>query len=180
MVGWIAYERRRASRAEDGQPLSLATPRSSAQSSAPPKADDHAPAAPAPSPLLQHIRVLGAQEQFTWEAQHAAPPAFEYVYLASLYTLPTRQRQGIGRALVEHCLAEADARGVPVALNASPVGWRMYERCGFRVWREVELDLREWVDGERRERAEDQGFGVYCSRWMVREGAQAKEASLVA
>jgi GNAT superfamily N-acetyltransferase len=54
-------------------------------------------------------------------------------YLASLFTLPEWQGRGVGRLLVQWAIERAD-RGeepVPLYLESSVQGRRLYEGCGF-------------------------------------------------
>ena len=46
---------------------------------------------------------------------------------------PDFRGQGIGTALLEHCLRHLESRGIPcVKLDATPLGKPIYERLGFR------------------------------------------------
>ncbi|MFL5627446.1 MAG: GNAT family N-acetyltransferase [Ktedonobacteraceae bacterium] len=55
---------------------------------------------------------------------------FAYVGLMSVH--PSMQKQGIGARLLEHLLAEVDARGCPTTLlDATPAGAGLYKRYAF-------------------------------------------------
>ena len=57
----------------------------------------------------------------------------DYVRFGEFYLLPSVQRQGIGSAILRHCLALADQLGRPVRLKHlhwNPVG-SLYRRHGF-------------------------------------------------
>ena len=70
----------------------------------------------------------------------ARRPRFPHWLLLYLGVLPERQGRGLGRALLEAGLERAAAEGRPAYLVASSAGSRrLYERCGFRVLREVRL-----------------------------------------
>ena len=77
---------------------------------------------------------------------HAPTPHF---YLSALAVEPTRQRQGIGTALLEAGLARADDRGLPAYLEtATAVNVLIYERVGFEVAEELTLpgtDVHGWL-----------------------------------
>jgi putative acetyltransferase len=65
----------------------------------------------------------------------ALPRLVDVYSLSPLGVLPEHQRQGIGTALVEHALAAADQRGIPlVFLEGSP---RYYGKRGFRAAEEL-------------------------------------------
>jgi GNAT superfamily N-acetyltransferase len=60
------------------------------------------------------------------------PIQVRHAYLALVAVTPGRQRQGIGRALLEHKLAQLDQAGVPGYLEATTAdSRRLYERLGF-------------------------------------------------
>ena len=52
--------------------------------------------------------------------------------LDSLGTLDSHRKQGIGSALVRWGNAYADAHGLECYLQASPLGFGVYERLGYR------------------------------------------------
>lgn len=65
-------------------------------------------------------------------------------YLALVATLPEARGRGLGRSVLEPGMDAADRDGVPAVLetsNESNVRW--YERLGFRVTRELDLDALE-------------------------------------
>lgn len=58
-----------------------------------------------------------------------------YFHVADMATLPSHQRQGLGRLVLDWLLAQVDARapeGALVNLIADPPGQRLYETVGFR------------------------------------------------
>lgn len=70
----------------------------------------------------------------------ARRPRFPHWLLLYLGVAPGRQGRGLGGALLEAGLERAAAEGRPAYLVASsPGSRRLYERCGFRVLREVRL-----------------------------------------
>lgn len=60
--------------------------------------------------------------------------------LSSLAVHPDHQRQGIGRKLVEWGLAQALQESVPVGLEASSKGTRLYEQLEFRTINQVDWE----------------------------------------
>ncbi len=63
--------------------------------------------------------------------------------LEHFYLHPRHQGQGLGTAVLRHLLADADTAGEPVRLDVlqgSPAR-RLYERHGFRLEREDEIDV---------------------------------------
>jgi ribosomal protein S18 acetylase RimI-like enzyme len=60
----------------------------------------------------------------------------EELFLVDLEILPEQQRRGIGTAVVRALQAEADRRGIPVALQVlkvNPGAQKLYRRLGFEV-----------------------------------------------
>jgi ribosomal protein S18 acetylase RimI-like enzyme len=57
----------------------------------------------------------------------------DHVYLGNVALLPAYQRRGIGAAIVQHVIEQANAAGLPVRLQVlrSNPARRFYERLGF-------------------------------------------------
>ncbi|KAM0702577.1 hypothetical protein Q7P35_010008 [Cladosporium inversicolor] len=78
--------------------------------------------------------------------------------LQILVTTPAHRRRGAASKLIKWGTQRADERGLKSVLMASEAGLRAYLKHGFKVVREVEMDLRP--------------YGVEATelrRWMVRE-----------
>ncbi len=55
-----------------------------------------------------------------------------FAYLGMMAVFQHQQGRGLGRALMEHCLAWLDTRGCPMTLlDASPAGALLYPKLGF-------------------------------------------------
>jgi GNAT superfamily N-acetyltransferase len=79
-------------------------------------------------------------------------------YLMILVTTPAHRRRGAASLLIEWGTQRADERGLKCVLMASEAGLGAYLKHGFKVVREVEMDLRP--------------YGVEATelrRWMIRE-----------
>jgi ribosomal protein S18 acetylase RimI-like enzyme len=69
----------------------------------------------------------------------AVHPDVPHWYLFQLAVHPDHQARGLGRAIVEHALAYADAEGLPAYLETSnPANLDFYERFGFAVQTRIE------------------------------------------
>lgn len=108
---------------------------------------------------------------------------------------PEARRRGIGRALLEHCIAFLQPRVTCIKLDATPLGRTLYEKLGFKdEWtlqrwesRRAKIPakprggrVRQWKSEDTRAmQALDQAaFGV--NRWrMVRRMARQPARSLV-
>ncbi|MBX6352409.1 MAG: GNAT family N-acetyltransferase [Thermoflavifilum sp.] len=64
-------------------------------------------------------------------ALYPYPPAL--ASLGIVMVRPDMQRQGLGRRMVEHCLAWAEANGWPVMLVATEQGFPLYRKLGFET-----------------------------------------------
>ena len=82
---------------------------------------------------LDRLIVLGE----TMDAVHPAEPHW---YLGMIATLPDRRSEGLGSALLAHCLRIVDAEGVPAYLESSnPRNLGLYERHGFVATGRIDL-----------------------------------------
>ncbi|KAB8339212.1 hypothetical protein FH972_022146 [Carpinus fangiana] len=80
-----------------------------------------------------------------------------YWHLNILATRPGHERKGAGRMLLKWGTDKADKDGLDTFLDATPVGRTLYEKFGFSVVREQDLDLSPYGVPE-----------VYHSASMVR------------
>lgn len=77
-------------------------------------------------------RVVGTASAFVYPTLlHGGRNA---VHVEDVAVLPEVQGQGVGRALVEHCLDFArNVDAYKVVLNCDPRNVPFYEKCGFRL-----------------------------------------------
>lgn len=87
-----------------------------------------------------------------------------HVLVDNLYTDPAHHRRGAGGMLMRLACADADAKGWPSMLEASPAGLGVYESVGFTRFKleagseETDDGVNElWVDLERWEGGGDKG-----------------------
>ncbi|MCJ1376632.1 hypothetical protein MMC20_007875 [Loxospora ochrophaea] len=84
-----------------------------------------------------------------------------FLYLGTLVVSPTKQRQGIGSALLRQGLERADEERVPTWLQSTPVGHNVYPKFGWKDVATFELDLSIWG-------GKGQGWGIYTWHHMLR------------
>lgn len=111
-----------------------------------------------------------------------------HVLVDNLYTDPAHHRRGAGSMLMRHACAQADARGLPAMLEASPKGLGVYQSVGFERFApgeegEIWVDLRRWEEGgdfgpestEKRMKEDGgrKGQDWYAQVLMVRPAAAA-------
>lgn len=118
---------------------------------------------------------------------------------------PNAQRRGIGRALLEHCIAFLKPRVACIKLDATPLGKTLYDTLGFkdewtlRRWETSQVELpanpmkyrvRQWRDAdvEAMQILDVEAFGVMRwpmvkrityqrSRWHVHETVKKRVVS---
>lgn len=73
-------------------------------------------------------------------------PATDAARIRAFFVEPSAARRGLGRLLLEHCGAEAQAAGfTSLELAATMPGEPLYLACGFIVFERFYLDLPEGV-----------------------------------
>lgn len=69
-------------------------------------------------------------------------PAHQAAKIRAFFVDPAHARRGLGRMLLDHCEAEARARGFrSLELMATLPGQRLYQACGFVAGEEIVHDL---------------------------------------
>lgn len=78
-------------------------------------------------------------------------PLTMWGYVLSIYTEPAARRRGLGRAVVDACIAHAREAGCTrCCLHASDEGRPLYDQLGFEPTEEMWLDLRPPHERPRR------------------------------
>ena len=94
------------------------------------------------------LQKLGRVFDYLGEFHHSALPS-EHWYLNALGVTPTRQRQGLGQALLHPVLERMDAMGLPCCVDTfSAQRIPFYQKLGFRTLVETiepESKLRIWT-----------------------------------
>lgn len=83
-----------------------------------------------------------ALQKFDTVAGNSFPTSVpsEMWYLVVLAVHPSYQRRGIGQMLLQWGIDQASAESVPIGLEATPEGLKLYERKGFKTVRWVEFN----------------------------------------
>ena len=85
---------------------------------------------------------LGALRRWRLNYFHERSQAF--VYMAILTVVPEVQRRGIGSALLREGLKEADRRGLPAFIEASPAGLGLYKKFGWEEMLKTTVNLKDY------------------------------------
>ncbi|KAK7213110.1 hypothetical protein V2G26_020288 [Clonostachys chloroleuca] len=110
----------------------------------------------APAPPVSTVWDRPGHMEALWEQfnadQNAAEAVVEeviagrrHLWVQQVMILPDRQRQGIGRKLLQKALDEADAQSLPSILTSSEKGYGLYVRLGFVSRAEFTLGNGAWT-----------------------------------
>ncbi|KAF7919264.1 hypothetical protein BELL_0054g00090 [Botrytis elliptica] len=66
-----------------------------------------------------------------------------HILCKAIFTEPTFQRRGMGRALVENGNKLADKKGLPIFMQVSPFGFPLHMKHGFETVQCLDVDFRE-------------------------------------
>ena len=67
-----------------------------------------------------------------------------FIYMAILTVIPEAQRRGVGSALLREGLKEADRRGLPSFIEASPAGLGLYKKFGWEEKLKTTVNLKDY------------------------------------
>ena len=87
------------------------------------------------SPPITFLALDGTEVIGTVSLDTSDLPPYDHLspWLASLYVVPSRRREGVGRALVKHLVTFALGRGISPTYLWTPGSTRLYEECGWKV-----------------------------------------------
>jgi GNAT superfamily N-acetyltransferase len=67
-----------------------------------------------------------------------------FIYMAILTVVPEVQRRGVGSTLLREGLKEADRRGLPAFIEASPAGLGLYKKFGWEEMLKTTVNLKDF------------------------------------
>ena len=85
---------------------------------------------------------LGALRR--WRLNYFRERNQPFVYMALLTVVPEAQRRGVGSALLREGLKEADRRGLPAFIEASPAGLGLYKKFGWEEMLKTTVNLKAY------------------------------------
>jgi GNAT superfamily N-acetyltransferase len=85
---------------------------------------------------------LGALRR--WRLDYFRERNQPFLYMAILTVLPDVQRRGVGSALLREGLTEADRRGLPTFIEASPAGLGLYKKFGWEEMVKTTVNLKDY------------------------------------
>jgi L-amino acid N-acyltransferase YncA len=112
----------------------------------------------------QHDEILG----YAYAGPYRARPAYRFTVEDSIYIAPQAQRRGIGRALLDRLIADAQARGFRQMIavigdsSAQAPSIALHEAAGFRLvgkFEAVGFKFDRWLDSLLMQRPLGKGAG---------------------
>ncbi|KAE8451410.1 hypothetical protein EG329_004039 [Mollisiaceae sp. DMI_Dod_QoI] len=98
---------------------------------------------PSPGVHLEcYDAALGALRR--WRFDYFKERNQPFVYMAILTVVPEAQRRGVGGALLREGLADADRRGLPCFIEASPAGLGLYKKFGWEEMLKTTVNLKDY------------------------------------
>jgi len=89
------------------------------------------------------------------------------------FTHPKHRRRGVGRLLMEWGIEKADELGLPSYIEATDIGLRLYESCGFKVEGDIDLDATVENPSEEFTRLREK-LGCPIHGWFMRRPKHGK------
>jgi phosphinothricin acetyltransferase len=107
----------------------------------------------------------GAIVGYAYAGPYRVRPAYRFTVEDSIYVAPQAQKQGIGRALLERLLVEAEARGyrqmiAVIGDSAQRPSIALHEACGFKCVGTLEavgFKFERWLDSVLMQRSLGRG-----------------------
>jgi L-amino acid N-acyltransferase YncA len=98
--------------------------------------------------------LVGTVVGYAYAGPYRARPAYRFTVEDSIYVAPDAQRRGVGRALLDRLLAEAEARGfrqmiAVIGDSAQTPSIALHQACGFRrvgIFEAVGFKFGRWLD----------------------------------
>ena len=83
-----------------------------------------------------------------WRLKYFRERNQPFVYMAILTVAPAMQRRGVGGALLRAGLKEADRKGLPAFIEASPAGLGLYKKFGWEEMLKTTVNLKDYGGGD--------------------------------
>ena len=106
--------------------------------------------------MKSFIKLAARDAETHWGAKAYA----SRYHTQSLTVSPDWQKRGVGAALMEEVLSRAKQEAVPVGLEASPAGEKLYKKIGFRKLADFDPGFAQEVGGVAPNLFEE-GGGLY-------------------
>jgi L-amino acid N-acyltransferase YncA len=110
----------------------------------------------------------GAVVGYAYAGPYRARPAYRWTVEDSVYVAPAAQRQGVGRAVLERVIIEAEARGfrqmiAVIGDSAQSASIALHQAAGFRLvgtFEAVGFKFDRWLDSVLMQRPLGPGAGA--------------------
>lgn len=77
--------------------------------------------------------------------EEVMPEGTRCIYIIDISVAPNHQGRGVGKRLLRWGMRFCDERGVFAWVHSSQGAWKMYEKSGFQIIRELDVDMDEYA-----------------------------------
>lgn len=153
----------------DGKPAPLpdkATPTNNNSQNKEESANEEQKTEPEPqNDPIKKLEALTSADMNSW-MEEVMPEGTKCMYVVGLSTAPKYQGRGVGKELLRWGTRICDARSVFAWVHSSDPGWKMYQKCGFRTIRKLDVDLDEYAPMPPPNEGKDAKWGHYVFHAM--------------
>ncbi|KAI9897299.1 hypothetical protein N3K66_008321 [Trichothecium roseum] len=119
---------------------------------------------------IKRLEAFTSADMKRW-MRDTMPEGTRCLYVIGLSVSPAHKGRGVASALLRFGTGFCDGRRAFAWAHSSEPAWRLYERCGFRVARRLDVDLDEyapasWPAPPGEEKGSGAGWGRYVFRYM--------------
>ncbi len=114
---------------------------------------------------IERLQQLTSRDLNEWmsEVMEEAPRCMYVIFLA---VSPKYQGRGIGKALLQWGTGICEKEGIFAWVSSSQPAWLMYQKSGFEVVRELDVDLDEYAPCSPPSEGNNSKWGHYTFRYM--------------
>ena len=117
--------------------------------------------------VVERIEAITNKDMARWKRILMPLASTKCMILVAIAVAPAYQSRGIGSALIDWGIAEADTAGVFIWVHASEAGHKLFEKHGFEVIGILDLNLDDFANDMVHNGGRSQ-WGHYKFRYMKR------------
>ena len=114
---------------------------------------------------VQRLMALQGADMRRW-MKDVMPKGTRCLYVEGLQVAPAHQRKGVASALLRFGTDFCDEKKVFAWVHSSESAWKAYQKCGFKVKRELDCDLDAYSPCPPPNEGPDAKWGHYVLRYM--------------